>query len=92
MWQYDYTPIHSKKSTTRYGGDKLSFSENLAKRMRDGCETKYSLAKAIGVSQSTVSNWLSESNSPQLRNIGLLAAHYGCSTEDMMANSREDST
>lgn len=70
----------------------MSFSKNLAKRMRDGFETKYSLAKALGVSQSTVSNWLSESNTPQLRHVGLLAAHYGCSAEALMESEPEDST
>ena len=62
----------------------MSFSENLARRMREGCETKYSLAKSLGVSQSTVANWLNKARMPQFRHVGLLAAHYGCTIDDLL--------
>lgn len=62
----------------------MSFSENLAQRMKAGYETKYSLAKSIGVSQSTVANWLDKAMTPQFRHVGLLAAHYGCTTDELL--------
>ena len=67
----------------------MNFAENLASRMQARCETKYSLAKSLGVSQSTVANWLDKSMTPQFRHIGLLAEHYGCTVADL---TKEDST
>lgn len=51
--------------------------------MKDRCETKYALAKAIGVEQSTVANWLNGVSTPRLVNIGKLAGHYGCQAEEI---------
>lgn len=56
----------------------------LAEKMRQHAETKYQLAKSIGVSQSTVANWLSGQTTPQLRHIDALAQHYACETTDFL--------
>lgn len=56
----------------------MKFSELLAEKMRENHETAYRLAKEIGVSQTTVSNWLTGKARPQLAHIGKLEAHYGC--------------
>ena len=61
----------------------MKFSENLAELMAANCETKYALAKAIKVEQSTVANWLNGKSVPQLRHMGRLAEHYGCSVSKM---------
>lgn len=57
----------------------MKFSELLAEKMRENHETAYRLAKEIGVSQSTISNWLTGKANPQLAHLGKLEAHYGCS-------------
>lgn len=61
----------------------MKFSENLAELMAANCETKYALAKAIKVEQSTVANWLNGKSVPQLRHMGRLAEHYGCSVSKL---------
>ena len=69
----------------------MTFSENLAERMKQRCETKYALAKEIGVSQSTVANWLDGSATPRLRYIGRLAEHYGCEIAELHLPNMEAS-
>lgn len=61
----------------------MTFSENLAIRMKNRCETNYALAKEIGVAQTTVANWLNGKATPRLRHIGKLTEHYGCSAADL---------
>lgn len=68
----------------------MSFSEILAIRMKEHCETKYALAKEICVSQTTVANWLNGKATPRLRHVGKLTEHYGCSAADL--GLIEDST
>ena len=68
----------------------MTFSENLAIRMKKNCETNYALAKEIGVAQSTVANWLNGQSTPRLRHIGKLAEHYGCDVAELGLS--EDST
>lgn len=57
----------------------MKFSEILAEKMRTNHETAYRLAKDIGVSQSTIKNWLDGRSFPQLGHLGRLEDHYGCS-------------
>lgn len=59
----------------------MIFSELLSEKMRENHETAYRLAKEIGVSQSTISNWLTGKARPQLAHLGKLEAHYGCAME-----------
>lgn len=59
----------------------MSFPEKLSAMMAERYETKYALAKAIQVEQSTVANWLNGETTPQYRHLGRLAEHYGCSVE-----------
>ena len=42
----------------------MRFSETLAALMKEKGESNYRLAKEIGVSQTTVANWLSGKNEP----------------------------
>ena len=60
------------------GGENLNFPEFLREKMRENHETAYRLAKEIGVSQSTIANWLEGRTFPQLAHLGKLEAHYQC--------------
>lgn len=40
-------------------------------------ETNYRLAKDIGVSQTTVANWLAGKTTPSIHYFGKLVSHYG---------------
>lgn len=65
----------------------MKFSESLAMRMKKGCETKYALAKAIGVAPATVDGWLSGAT-PRLECIGKIAKHYNCTVEEIINDIR----
>ena len=61
----------------------MTFSCSLANRMKVRCETNYFLAKKLGVSQSTVANWLNGQTKPRLRYVGLIAEHYGVPVDEI---------
>lgn len=58
-------------------GPCLRFSETLAALMKEKGETNYRLAKEIGVSQTTVKNWLDGKNEPIPSIRKLLDQHFG---------------
>jgi len=62
----------------------VKFSKMLSEQMAKRAETKYQLAKELGVSQSTVANWLDGSARPQLRYAAKLAEHYGVTVAEIM--------
>lgn len=55
----------------------MRFSETLAALMKEKGESNYRLAKEIGVSQTTVANWLSGKNEPIPSIRKLLDNHFG---------------
>lgn len=59
----------------------ISFANWLKIQMDRKCETAYRLSKEIGVSQSTVANWLNRKAVPQKAHVGKLAEHYDRSVE-----------
>lgn len=56
----------------------MNFPETLQKMMETKGVTKYRLAKDLGVSQSSVANWLNGS-SPHPFMLDKIAAYFGCS-------------
>lgn len=62
----------------------MRFSKVLSEMMAKKAETKYQLAKELGVSQSTVANWLDGSARPQLRYAAKLADHYGVTVAELL--------
>lgn len=58
------------------------FSEWLKEKMAERGETQYKVAKALSVSQSTVSNWLS-GNNPTRCHKRLVAEHFDVAVEDV---------
>ena len=60
----------------------MRFSETLATLMKERGESNYRLAKEIGVSQTTVANWLSGKNEPIPSIRKLLDKHFGLEDVD----------
>lgn len=60
----------------------MKFCETLAALMKEKGETNYRLAKEIGVSQTTVANWLSGKNEPIPSIRRLLDKHFGLEDTD----------
>lgn len=58
------------------------FSEWLAERMAANGETKYKLAKALHLSQSTPANWLAGGR-PTNGHRYMVAEHYGVAVDEL---------
>lgn len=82
MLQFNKIRVILRAWKANCGGDILKFSESLAMRMKERCETRYALAKAIGVAPATVDGWLSGAT-PRLECIGKIAKHYDCTVEEI---------
>ncbi|HCT0532011.1 TPA: helix-turn-helix transcriptional regulator [Staphylococcus pseudintermedius] len=69
-------------------------SENLDKLMKEQNVTQVELSEAIGVSQSTVSNWLKELKYPRITKIQQLADYFNVPksriTEDKSEHFKQD--
>ena len=63
---------------------KTKFSERLASLMKEHGETKYALAKELGLSQSTPANWLSGASEPIRSHQKILAEHYGITVDELL--------
>ena len=59
-------------------------SAKLTDLMQENNETAYRLAKNIGVSQTTIRNWQSGSNVPQLAKLAALASHYNVAKKEFL--------
>lgn len=63
----------------------MGFSENLARLQEEHGETSYRLAKAIGVHQTSITNW-KNGIKPHPKHAKLVAKHYGVTVKDMMCD------
>ena len=63
------------------GGEIVNFSETLQKMMQTKGVIRYRLAKDLGISQSTVTNWL-EGRTPHPFMMDKVYAYFGRSTFD----------
>ncbi|UXS22571.1 helix-turn-helix domain-containing protein [Staphylococcus delphini] len=59
-----------------YKSARKILSENLEQLMKERNVTQVELSEAIGVSQSTISNWLKESKYPRISKIQELANYF----------------
>lgn len=56
---------------------KTEFKDWLAQKMQKNGESNYALAKQLGVSQTTIANWLSGETKPFRPYALILEQHYG---------------
>lgn len=73
----DFRVLQSSNFVKREEARKIDFSEVLRSYMTRNYETNYRLAKDIGVSQTTVANWLAGKTTPSIHYFGKLVSHYG---------------
>ncbi len=62
----------------------MAFAENLCRLQAQAGESNYRLAKSLGIHGSSVANWKSGRNLPLMVYRQKLAAHYGCTVDDLM--------
>ena len=65
------------------------FRKNLPYYMNLAGINQAELAKAVGVSKSTVSTWLSGRSYPRIDTIQIIADVVGCDTDDLVTENEE---
>lgn len=66
----------------------MSLAENLARLQAEHSETSYRLAKAIGVHQTSITNW-KNGIKPHPKHAKLIADHYGVTVEELYGGAAE---
>lgn len=61
----------------------MGFAENLARLQQEHGETSYKLAKAIGVHQTSITNW-KRGIKPHPKHAKLVADHYGVTVDELV--------
>lgn len=70
----------------------MPLKENLVRLQEERGETNYRLAKAIGVSQTSVKNWRDGVTRPFPRHAKAIAKHYGVEVEELMGTDKEEAS
>lgn len=61
----------------------MSLAKNLIQLQKQRGETNYRLAKAIGVSQTSIKNWRDGVRKPHPKHARLIADHYGVTVDEL---------
>ena len=67
----------------------MSFAENLKRLQAEHGETNYRLAKDLGVSKSTITNWQT-GKKPNNLSIRAIAEHYGVTVEELTGGGEQN--
>jgi DNA-binding XRE family transcriptional regulator len=73
----------SKNLSRKNGGDCLGFSKNLARMQEERGVTNYKIAKALGISQTTIQNWKDGKSKPRSLYLTALMRYFGCTLDDL---------
>lgn len=65
----------------------MALAQNLIRLQSDRRETNYKLAKALGVTQTSIKNWRDGKSEPLAVYKRMLAEHYGCTVEELEADA-----
>lgn len=66
----------------------MAFAENLKYLMEANNLSNYSVAKKLGVSQTSVANWLSGGNTPHRKTMLAIASLFGLSVDELNGDDR----
>lgn len=62
----------------------MGFPENLTRFQEERGLTNYKLAKALGISQTTIANWKDGTSKPHNLYINVLADFFGCTVDELL--------
>lgn len=65
-------------------------SRNIKKHLHDRDMTQLDLARALGVSTSTVSDWLNKKKSPRMDKVDAMCRIFNCRRSDIMSDRKPD--
>lgn len=60
------------------------FARNLQRHIKNSKNSQIEIAKAIGVSPSTITDWLKERTYPRMDKVQLLAEYFGIQKSDLV--------
>lgn len=66
----------------------MGFPENLSRIQTERGVTNYKLAKAIGISQTTIANWKDGTSKPRTLYINALADYFGCTVDKLLKEDK----
>lgn len=66
----------------------MAFAENLKHLMEANNLSNYSVAKKLGVSQTSVANWLSGGNTPHRKTMLAIASLFGLTVDELNGDDR----
>ena len=66
----------------------MAFAENLKYLMAANNLSNYSVAKKLGVSQTSVANWLSGGNTPHRKTMLSIASLFGLTVDELNGDDR----
>ena len=71
------------------GGVFLGFAENLSRLQEQNGESNYKLAKALGVSQTSIANWKNGTD-PHPICLNVVANHYGITVDELLKEEPQE--
>ena len=67
----------------------MNIAEKLNELLKENNVTPYKLAKGIGVSQTTIKNWVTGYTTPKERHIVALAEFFNVTTDELMGKEKQ---
>lgn len=66
---------------------KVKIADNLRQLMNETATNQVVLSKAINISQSAISTWLSGKKEPSITSLWLLADYFNCSVDELIGRT-----
>ena len=70
----------------------MNIADNLKELLEEKSVTPYRVAKEIGVSQTTIKNWVTGYTAPKERHIKALADYFGITTDELLGKEKQPTT
>ena len=70
----------------------MNIADKLKELLEEKAVTPYRVAKEIGVSQTTIKNWVTGYTAPKERHIKALADYFGITTDELLGKEKQPTT
>lgn len=70
----------------------MNIADKLKELLEEKSVTPYRVAKEIGVSQTTIKNWVTGYTAPKERHIKALADYFGITTDELLGKEKQPTT
>jgi transcriptional regulator with XRE-family HTH domain len=70
----------------------VNIADKLKELLEEKSVTPYRVAKEIGVSQTTIKNWVTGYTAPKERHIKALADYFGITTDELLGKEKQPTT